>query len=92
MIRSIPEFVPNIEFCNSSLKLLYDESTIFATASNFIVFFIEIAKEKKYLVYLQKRYFMQYLEQLPFRYEGEDDVNDIIDFSVLTLTKYYPAI
>ena len=88
MANSVQGFEVNVEFCDAVLKYLYNRETPFASATNFIVFFISLCKEKKFMVYLQKRYFGQYLEQLPFRYENDNGVDSLIEYCVNCLVKY----
>ena len=91
MIDKMDDFPFDPEFFTSVLVFLYDNETPFLAAMPFIIFLIHACKYKNILVFLQRRYFVKYIEQLPWRYDQEAKVGDAIEYCVTTLTHLYPT-
>lgn len=91
MVQTMDEEFPFISDLFATILLyLYDQDTQLEVAKPFIVFLTNACKSQRILYYLQKRYFVKYIEQLPWRYENENEVADVIEYCVTYLTKLYP--
>lgn len=87
----IDEIPFEVNLFSSILVYLYDPKTShFDDAEPFIRFLCVACKSRKVLFFLQKRYFVKYIEQLPWRYPNSQKVPEVIQFCAETLTKYYP--
>lgn len=84
------EFPFTSDLFGTILIFLYDQETQFEVAKQFIVFLSNACKSQRILFFLQKRYFVKYIEQLPWRYENEAEVAEVIEYCVTCLTKFYP--
>lgn len=89
MLDSADRFTFDQNFFGAIIALLYDPNTSFDTANPFIYFLGSSCREKKIVVFLYKRSFVQYLEQLPWRYENDQRVNDAIQSVCDVMTYSY---
>ena len=91
MVQTMDEEFPFISDLFATILLyLYDQDTQLEVAKPFIIFLSNACKSQRILFYLQKRYFVKYIEQLPWRYENENEVAEVIEYCVTSLTKFYP--
>ncbi|OHT13373.1 TKL family protein kinase [Tritrichomonas foetus] len=90
MVEKMSEFPFNADYYIAVLVYLYDNDTTFDAAMPFIVFLSASCKYKKTLVFLQRRYFVKYIEQLPWRYEHDSKVGDAIEYCANALSSFYP--
>ncbi|OHS96261.1 TKL family protein kinase [Tritrichomonas foetus] len=91
MIEQMETFSFDPQFYGSVISLLYDPNTTFDTAMPFIVFLGASCRVKKIVIFLYKRCFVRYLEQLPWRYENEPRVADAIEYCASIMNRFYSA-
>lgn len=91
IIKCIKDFSVDPEFLRSIIELLYDEKTSFDTAYPFIIFLANVTQVRDIVIYLKKQSFLQYLQQLPWRYENEPRISDAIEYFAMSLNYFYPV-
>lgn len=89
MIDQIPSLSVDPNLLAGVLKFLYPNDTPFEAAAPLILFLTRTCQSQQVMAFLNKHSFCQYLEQLPWRYENEKQVADVIESCVKTLMAYY---
>ena len=91
MVDQMDSFTFDAQFFGSVISLIYDPNTSLDTALPFIRFLGTSCKARKIVVFLYKRSYIQYLEQLPWRYENDSRVADVIEYFASVMNRFYSA-
>ena len=91
MVDTMDGFTFDAQFFGSVISLIYDPNTTLDTALPFIRFLGTSCKARKIVVFLYKRSYIQYLEQLPWRYENDSRVADVIEYFASVMNRFYSA-
>lgn len=91
MVDKMDGFTFDAQFFGSVISLIYDPNTTLDTALPFIRFLGTSCKARKIVVFLYKRSYIQYLEQLPWRYENDSRVADVIEYFASVMNRFYSA-
>ena len=92
MIEKMDDFHLDPLFLRSIIELIYNKMTSFETSMPFIFFLGDAIKIREVVLYLQRESFVQYLQQLIWRYENEPRVHDVVDYFTSSLKQHYSHI
>jgi hypothetical protein len=67
-------------FLTVVLQFLYDTDAPFSTVQAFVRFLGGLCANEEIFAFLADRQFVEYLQQLPWRYEGEAGVTETVEF------------
>lgn len=92
MIEKMPDFHLDPFFLRSVIELIYNKVTSFDTSMPFIFFLGDAIKIREVVLYLQRESFVQYLQQLMWRYENDPRVPSVVNYFTSSLKQHYSQI
>jgi hypothetical protein len=89
MNERMKDFTIDSTFVAIILQYLYNSETKFREARFLIKFLGILCKIQNVFEFLANRHFGEYLEQLPWRYQNEQNVHEILEFCAQVVVSTY---